>query len=194
ESFANADLDEAVGRLVGIVRTERPQVIVGYARDRVYIHPDHLRVHEISVLAFERAGDADWYPGTGEPWRPLKLYFSSGFTRARIQSMHDWFVAQGQESPFVQWIERMETEGLHDDPTTTRIDVGDYLSVGREALLAHRTQVAPDSFFFTVPLEVARDMYPWEDYTLARTLVDAPRAVGAYEADLFAGIRVPASS
>ncbi|MFI5054746.1 MAG: PIG-L family deacetylase, partial [Acidimicrobiia bacterium] len=47
ESFANADLDEAVGRLVGIVRTERPQVIVGYARDRVYIHPDHLRVHEI---------------------------------------------------------------------------------------------------------------------------------------------------
>jgi mycothiol S-conjugate amidase len=194
DSFANADLDEAVGRLVAIVRTERPQVIVGYARDRVYVHPDHLRVHEISVLAFERAGDPDWYPDAGEPWRPLKLYFSSGFTRARIQSLHEWFVAQGEESPFSAWMERMESVAPEEDPTTTRIDVGDYLSVGREALLAHRTQVAPDSFFFTVPLEVAREMYPWEDYTLARSLVDTRPNEGEYETDLFAGVRVPASS
>jgi mycothiol S-conjugate amidase len=194
DSFANADLDDAVGRLVEIVRAERPQVIVGYARDRFYVHPDHLRVHEISVLAFERAGDPDWYPGTGEPWRPLKLYFSSGFTRARITAMHQWFVDQGEESPFLRWIERMETDELEEDPTTTRIDVGDYLNVGREALLAHATQVAPDSFFFTVPLEVARELYPWEDYTLARTLVDTGRTDGEYEADLFAGIRIPASS
>jgi mycothiol S-conjugate amidase len=205
DSFANASLDEAVGRLVAIVRAERPQVIVGYARDRVYVHPDHLRVHEISVLAFERAGDPDWYPGTGEPWRPLKLYFSSGFTRARIQSIHDYFLAQGEESPFTEWIERMEAaaaEAESDpeaapeaDATTTRVDIGDYIGVGREALLAHRTQVAPDSFFFKLPLDVARDVYPWEDYTLARTLVETPpRAEGEYEDDLFAGLRVPASS
>ena len=31
DNFANADLDEATGRLVEIVRAERPQVIVGYA-------------------------------------------------------------------------------------------------------------------------------------------------------------------
>jgi mycothiol S-conjugate amidase len=193
DTFANANLDDAVGRLVAIVREERPQVIVGYARDRVYVHPDHLRVHEISVLAFERAGDPAWYLDAGEPWTPAKLYFSSGFTRARIQSMHDWFVARGEESPFTQWIERMETEAPEEDPTTTRIDVADYLVVGREALLAHATQVAPDSFFFRVPLEVAREMYPWEDYTLAQSRVDAPRD-GEYESDLFAGIRVPASS
>jgi mycothiol S-conjugate amidase len=195
DTFANANLDDAAGRLVAIVREERPQVIVGYARDRVYVHPDHLRVHEISVLAFERAGDPAWYPGMGEPWQPSKLYFSSGFTRARIRTMHDWFVAHGEESPFTQWIDRMETEAPEEDPTTTRIDVHDYLSVGREALLAHRSQVAPDSFFFKVPLEVAREMYPWEDYTLARSNVEVPRdGDGDYESDLFAGIRVPASS
>jgi mycothiol S-conjugate amidase len=197
DTFANANLDDAVGRLVAIVREERPQVIVGYARDRVYVHPDHLRVHEISVLAFERAGDPEWYPESGEAWTPSKLYFSSGFTRARIHSMHDWFVARGEESPFTQWIERMETEAPEEDPTTTRIDISEYVSVGREALMAHRTQVAPDSFFFKVPVEVARDMYPWEDYTLARSNVDAPRrGVGSdeYESDLFAGIRIPASS
>ncbi len=142
DNFANADLDEAVGRLVAIVRAERPQVLVGYARDRVYAHPDHVRVHEITVLAFERAGDPDWYPDAGAPWQPLKLYYTSGFTKERIQSMHDWFVEQGEESPFTKWMERIESEAREDtaaDPdagavTTTRIDVRDYLEVGRAAL------------------------------------------------------------
>ena len=45
DNFANAPLDEAVGRLVAIIRDERPQVIVTYADDReFYPHPDHIRV------------------------------------------------------------------------------------------------------------------------------------------------------
>jgi mycothiol S-conjugate amidase len=198
DNFANADLDEAVGRLVAIVRAEQPQVLVGYGRDRVYAHPDHVRVHEITVLAFERAGDPDWYPDLGARWQPLKLYYTSGFTKERIQSMHDWFVEEGEESPFVKWIERLEAE-LEEDTepeavTTTRIDVREFLDVGRAALLAHRTQVPPDSFFFRVPLEVAQERHPWEEYVLARTLVDPGRVDGEYETDLFAGIRVAASS
>lgn len=198
DNFANADLDEAVGRLVKIVRAEQPQVLVGYARDRVYAHPDHVRVHEITVLAFERAGDPDWYPEAGEPWQPVKLYYTSGFTKERIQSMHDWFVEQGEESPFVKWMERIDAEleedAEPDSVTTTRIDVRDFLDVGRAALLAHRTQVPPDSFFFRVPLEVAQERHPWEEYVLARALVDPGLVDGEYETDLFAGIRVAASS
>ncbi len=57
-SFAQAPLDEAVGRLVAVIRRERPQVIVTYGDDQQgYPHPDHLRVHEISVVAFDAAGD-----------------------------------------------------------------------------------------------------------------------------------------
>jgi mycothiol S-conjugate amidase len=198
DNFANADLDDAVGRLVEIVRAERPQVLVGYARDRVYAHPDHVRVHEITVLAFERAGDPDWYPELGAPWQPLKLYYTSGFTKERIQSLHDWFVAQGEESPFVKWMERMDAELEEDaDPaavTTTRIDVRDFLGVGYDALRAHRTQIPSDSFFFRVPLEVQQERHPWEEYILARTLVDPGTAEGEYETDLFAGLRVAASS
>ena len=45
ESFAQAPLDEAIGRLVRIVRAERPQVIITYGDDHSgYPHPDHLRV------------------------------------------------------------------------------------------------------------------------------------------------------
>ena len=70
-----------------IVRAERPQVIVSYGDGRGggYAHPDHIRVHDISVLAFDRAGDPDWYPDAGAPWQPLKLYYSSGFSRRAHQ-------------------------------------------------------------------------------------------------------------
>ena len=62
-SFHQAPIDEATGRLVAIIRRERPQVLITYGDDqRGYPHPDHLRVHDISVLAFERAGDPDVVP------------------------------------------------------------------------------------------------------------------------------------
>jgi mycothiol S-conjugate amidase len=206
DNFANADLDEATGRLVEIVRRERPQVIVGYARDRVYAHPDHVRVHEISVLAFERAGDPEWYPELGEPWQPEKLYYSNGFTRERIRALHNWFVSRGDESPLAKWVEHMDERDAaaadagddgHDESlelvTTTRIDVRDQIGVGRAALLAHRTQIPADSFFFRVPLEVEQELHPWEEYVLARSLVDPGVGEGEYETDLFAGLRVVAS-
>jgi mycothiol S-conjugate amidase len=206
DNFANADLDEATGRLVEIVRRERPQVMVGYARDRVYAHPDHVRVHEITVLAFERSGDPEWYPEHGEPWQPLKLYYSNGFTRERIRALHEWFLSRGDESPLAKWVEHMDARdaevshsgGDADDSleqvTTTRVDVRDQIEVGRAALLAHRTQIPPDSFFFRVPLEVEQELHPWEEYVLARTLVDPGVPEGEYETDLFAGLRVGASS
>ena len=49
------------------IRRVRPQVMLTYGDDqRGYPHPDHLRVHDISVLAFDRAGDPDWYPELGD--------------------------------------------------------------------------------------------------------------------------------
>ena len=52
DSFHMAPLDEAVGRLVALIREERPQVILTYGDDqRGYPHPDHLKVHDISVVA-----------------------------------------------------------------------------------------------------------------------------------------------
>ena len=122
----------------------------------------------------------------------MKLYYSSGFSRSRVRAMHEWFVAHGEESPFKDWVERMPADVP--DTTTTRIDIGDHLDIGREALLAHRTQVAPTGFFFRVPLEVVREIHPWEDFELARSLVDTDVDEGEYEHDLFAGIRVTTAS
>ena len=183
DSFARADLDEAVGRLVAEVRRARPQVIVTYHEDQQgYPHPDHLRVHEISVLAFDRAGDPDAHPEAGEPWQPLKLYYTA-WSRARMVAMHEKFLELGLESPYEKrWLERPN----HDDRITTRIDIGPHARVRREALLAHATQIDPTSpFWFGLPPEVADTVHPFEDYSLARSLVDSTLP----EDDLFAGVR-----
>ena len=183
--FAKADLDEAVGRLVAIIRRTRPQVIVTYGDDQQgYPHPDHLRVHDISLPAFDKAGDPDAYPELGEPWQPLKLYYTA-WSRARMVAMHEKFLELGLESPFG---DRFLNRPSHDDRVTTKVDIEDFADARRDALLAHATQIDPNSpFWFGLPPDVARTVYPVEDYVLARSLVDAPTP----EDDLFAGVRLP---
>ncbi len=183
--FARADLDEAVGRLVAVIRETRPQVIVTYGDDQqAYPHPDHLRVHDISLPAFDRAGDPTAHPEAGPPWQPQKLYYTS-WSRARIVATHEKFLELGLDSPFDdKWFSRPS----QDDRVTTRIDVSGFMDVRRNALLAHATQIDPESpFWFGLPPEVARTIHPFDDYVLARTRV--PLAEGEIEDDLFAGCR-----
>jgi mycothiol S-conjugate amidase len=184
DNFWNAPLDEAVERLVRIIRRDRPQVVVTYGDDqRHYQHPDHLKVHDITLPAFDRAGDPEWYPTAGEPWQPLKLYYSE-WSRQRILGLHDKFVELALESPFNDWIQRIRDDGGL-DRFTTQVHIADHYEVRELALKAHATQVDPnESFWFGLPTEVARDVHPWDDYVLARSLVptDVP------EDDLFAGV------
>ncbi|MCU1454070.1 MAG: mca [Acidimicrobiales bacterium] len=181
--FARADLDEAIGRLVTIVRRVRPHVILTYGDDQEgYPHPDHLRVHDISVPAFEQSGDPDAYPGTGEPWTPSKLYYST-WSRARILAMHEKFLELGLTSPFEdRWFERPS----QDDRITTRVPVREFYGARVAALKAHATQIDPNSpFWFGLPDDVVAEAYPWEDYELAQSRVPTELP----ENDLFAGLR-----
>ncbi|MGH9080101.1 MAG: mycothiol conjugate amidase Mca [Acidimicrobiales bacterium] len=200
DCFAQAPLDEAVGRLVAIVRRARPQVMVVYGDEQSgYPHPDHLRVHEVGVAAFEAAGDPDRYPDSGRPWQPAKLYYTV-FSAARFREIHQKFEELGLESPFDEgW--RKRWEDVPPDPITTSVDISDFADVRREALLAHATQVDPDSrFWFGLPPEVMRSIHPVDDYRLAAVagpggLDYLPPASEArtprsdIESDLFAGLR-----
>jgi mycothiol S-conjugate amidase len=187
DNFANAPLDEAVGRRVEVIRRERPQVLVTYGDERVfYEHPDHFRVHEISGPAFDAAGDPERYPEAGDPWQPAKLYYS-GFSFRRIRALHEVYEQLGEESPYAERMARWPTD-VEITPPTTVVDVGDFLAARRAALLAHRTQIDPESHWMRVPDDLLRTTFPWEEYVLARSLV----ATGTEpETDLFAGVRAP---
>jgi mycothiol S-conjugate amidase len=183
DNFANAPEDEAVGRLVEIIRHHRPQVIITYNDDQAgYPHPDHLRVHDISIPAFALAGDPDAFPELGEPFTPLKMYYNV-WSRKRIMAMHEKMLELGMESPFSDdWFKRPS----QDDRITTAIDISDHYMVRKEALLAHATQVDPKSpFWFSLPDDVMKTIHPYDEYVLADTRVESTIP----ETDLFAGIR-----
>ena len=184
DNFANADFDEAVGRLARIIRQERPQVLLGYAEDReFYPHPDHIRVHEVTVAAFDAAGDPERYPDAGEPWQPLKLYYT-GFSPRRIRVLDQAFKDRGEESPYTRWFEKGFPEEW-EAAFTTYVDVAEFLEKRTQALLAHRTQVDPEGFWFRLPDDVVREVFPYEEFILARSLVET----AVPEDDLFAGLR-----
>ena len=99
ESFNKADLDEATGRLVRLIRRYRPQVLVTYNEDGGYGHPDHLQCHRVTARAFDAAGDAAQYPEAGPAWQPLKLY-ATAWSRERWLALRAAMRERGIEWPF----------------------------------------------------------------------------------------------
>jgi mycothiol S-conjugate amidase len=181
--FALQKLEDAAAPLVAAVREFRPHVIITYDDDGGYPHPDHIMTNKVSVEAFEAAGDPDRYLGTGDPWQPLKLYYQMGFTKERFEALHEAMTERGLGSPYADWISRWEDRPAK-WPVTTRVPCGDYFEIRDEALKAHATQVDPDSWWFVCPRELQQEIWPTEDYHLARSLVDTELP----EDDLFAGI------
>jgi len=191
-SFAVTPLEVAAKPLVEAVRDFRPHVILTYDENGGYPHPDHVMTHKVSVEAFEAAADPDRYPGTGEPWQPLKMYYFATFHQAKYAAMHEELVRRGLESPYAKIFEEREERlrkraemGLRDYEITTRVNVADYFEIRDQALLAHATQIDPNSSWFACPIDVQRAAWPTEDYHLARSLVDTELP----EDDLFTGVR-----
>ena len=189
--FALVPTEEAAAPLVRAVREFRPHVILTYDESGGYPHPDHIKTHEVSVVAFEAAADPDRYPGLGgEPWQPLKMYYHLAFHQDKYVALHQEMLRRGMDSPytkiFEEWEERMRKRaeaGWRTLEITTRVPVGDYLEIRDQALLAHATQIDPNSSWFACPVDVQRAAWPTEDYHLARSLVDTELP----EDDLFAG-------
>ncbi|MET1232522.1 MAG: PIG-L family deacetylase [Candidatus Limnocylindrales bacterium] len=200
-SFWQADLAEAVGRTVRVVREVRPDVIVGYNDFGGYGHPDHIRAAQVAKGAFERSGDPDAYPeqlAEGlQPWAPAKLYETVlGFSgreqlmeRVLERGIKAWWLPD-EDASEEQRLERaafMERMAAASGPVTTRVDVSAYLSAKRAAIEAHVTQIAGDGMFLGLTLEDWQELMPDEEFSLR-----AARGVSEVrlpETDLFAGLR-----
>ncbi len=185
-SFWRAPIEESTGRLVAAIRKYRPEVVVTYPDEQsFYPHPDHVRVHDISLLAFDKAGDADSFPEAGEPYQPLKLYYTV-WQLELIVARHQKFLEFGMESPYAEWFKEGLPSDFPDQQATTIIDVTAFYDARRAGLMAHATQIDPDSpFWFGLPESVDREIFTTDAYVLARNLVGPIEP----EDDLFAGVR-----
>ncbi|MDQ3112573.1 MAG: mycothiol conjugate amidase Mca [Actinomycetota bacterium] len=182
--FAGLDVAEAAEPLVRLVRSFRPHVMTTYDENGGYPHPDHVMCHQVSVAAFDAAGDPAAYPGAGEPWQPAKLYYLHSFHRDRIVALDAEMHRRGLESPYTERLATWEHDPEHERRVTTRVPCADYFATRDKALLAHATQVDPEGGWFTVPLDVHMLAWPTEDYELARSHVESALP----EEDLFAGV------
>ena len=184
-SFAVQDPEEVAVEIVKQIREFRPHVIITYDENGGYPHPDHLMVHAISMIAWERAGDPDFAPGAGEPWTPLKLYYSHGFILQRMKLLQERLIQRGEKSPYELMIKRWEeNEGDVFDRVTTQVVCAAYFPQRAEALTAHATQIDPAGAFLASPVEDQQDVWPTEEFELAATRVKTTLP----ETDLFAGI------
>jgi mycothiol conjugate amidase Mca len=187
DSFNMADLDQATGRLVRLVRAYRPQVLVSYNEFGGYGHPDHIACHKITVAAFDAAGDGARYPDAGTPWTPLKLYYTN-LPRRRMQQAWEQMKERGLPTPLDDPEFDIARFSVPDEQITTAVEVGDYVQRKLDALLVHRTQIAPDGRFTAIPADIRREMFNYEYFTRVATRVDVPQS-GDHEDDLFAGLR-----
>ena len=170
-SFHQAPLPDAAAKLAVFIREERPDVVVTYAEDGVYGHPDHVKAHHVTVAAL------DMLEREGVPVK--KLYFT-----AIPRSMMEAFVQQMPEEAQRAMGGNMRIAGTPDELVTTKVDVHDYVDRKREAFRAHVSQNDPNSWFATMQDQIYELAFGTEYYQLVR----GKPGTELPEPDLFAGI------
>jgi N-acetyl-1-D-myo-inositol-2-amino-2-deoxy-alpha-D-glucopyranoside deacetylase len=183
DCFWQADVDEAAGDLLTVIREVRPQVLVSYDDNGFYGHPDHIQAHRVAWRAFELADGA------------IAKFYAMAVPRSvlagAIEAMRDR--PPGSSSPGGADFSQVESVddlpfGVPDEVVTTEIDATAYLDQKLAAMRAHATQIAVDSPFFAFSDNVGQRAFGRECYTL----LAGPRGRGSgphdRESDLFAAI------
>jgi mycothiol S-conjugate amidase len=180
--FADISIEEAAKPLIKLIREFRPQVLITYDENGGYPHPDHIRCHEITMFAYEHSGRVNRFPELGFAFQPKKLYYQRSFNLKQMKAIDEAFKQLGKPNPYADWIDEKDDDSHR---VTTQIQCAEYFDKRDQALLAHATQVDPDGDWFALPTEIAKKIWPTEDYELAITRV----ATKTPETDLFAGLR-----
>ncbi|MFG1703992.1 N-acetyl-1-D-myo-inositol-2-amino-2-deoxy-alpha-D-glucopyranoside deacetylase [Nonomuraea sp. M3C6] len=194
DAFWRADLDEAAGELVKVIRRVRPQVLVTYDGNGFYGHPDHIQAHRVSRRAFELAAKPDF--GEGEPWQIAKFYHTAvarSVLRRAAEALRvadvDFITEDVDDMPF----------GSQDEDITTEIDARPWIGNKLEAMRAHATQISVADPWFALSNNIGQEVMGVEHYTLAIGVPGPPVPGPPIEAgglggphtrenDLFAGI------
>lgn len=184
QSFNKADHDEALGKIVAIVRKFKPTVLVTFDARGGYGHLDHLKIHRLATEAFAASADARRFPEAGEPWQPARLYYAT-FSVEDMGRWRDLLKRVEPESDILQL--DFSTFGSNRDEITHHVDVLEWLSVKQRSLQSHRTQMADVERWSILPKELVAQIQGTEHFILAAGVPspDSPDSPG----DLFAGLR-----
>lgn len=175
--FCNAPEDEALARLVALVETYRPDVMITYNEGEGRGHPDHVQAHRLAVEAFHLTGI------------PKKLYFIVR-RRPDQDALRDRLRAEGIEVPPQRAPERPSDPDARrraeeaQRRVTTTIDTTAVATRKRNALAAHASQL-DRSWWVGLPDHVLDQVFEKETFIRAEDRTGAATP----EDDLFAGLR-----
>jgi LmbE family N-acetylglucosaminyl deacetylase len=183
DAFINVDQDEAIGRVVKLIRELCPQVVVTHDQTGGYYHPDHIHTCEVTTAAFHAAGKAGRYPEIGpEPYQPERLYYYAFSNRwvkymiflMRLRGMDPSRAGRNQDVDFTRI-------GVNPGEITTTIDYRKFWDVKMEASAAHGSQGGGTSVSRLLPSWIQRQIFGKE--TFMRVYPPVPE--GFHESDLF---------
>src|SRR5690606_15381288 len=177
--FWRADLDQAAGYLLEVMREVRPRVLVTYDPNGFYGHPDHIQAHRVAMHAAELA--------TAEGYGPAKVYWTAVPKSVLAAGMEQ--CGQSADNPFegAGHVDELPF-GTPDAEVAARIDARASGPAKAAALRAHATQIPPDSWLHTLAGSGPDGEGAVEYYLLAvgeRGPGDGPYQ---WESDLFAGL------
>jgi mycothiol S-conjugate amidase len=141
DAFIRSDQDEAVGRLVALIRQIRPQVIITHDQTGTYFHPDHIHCCTVTTLAFHAAGDPEQYATAGPAYQPERLYY--GAISNRWIKLYVWLLRLRSQDPTRMGRNKdidMTRLGVSPRQLHAVIDYRHYWDVKKEASAAHSSQ------------------------------------------------------
>jgi LmbE family N-acetylglucosaminyl deacetylase len=196
-SFWQADVEDAAGRLVAVLREEGADVVTTYDQWGTYGHPDHIQVHRVGRRAAELAG------------LPPERVFEATVNRDRVRAQgmleadaagttgaSDAMAEPGaagaaagvSDTEPVHTMPDVESLGVPEALITHRIDVSPVIDRKRAAMRAHASQIAEEDFFLRLDDDAFRVAFGVEWYICQGR---ARPACDPFGTDLFAEVPAP---
>lgn len=148
--FWQADPDEATQRLVNILTEVDASVLTIYDNHGGYGHPDHIQVHRIGLRA---ANELE-----------LEHVYEATINRDSIKRMIEMSADQpDMDGPS---LEDVESFGTEENDMSFIVDVTDHVAAKKAAMVVHRSQIGPDSFFLQMPEEQFALAFGQESFNL----------------------------
>lgn len=184
DAFINADLTQATGKVVQLIREIRPQVVITHDEMGGYLHPDHIMCWKITTPAFYAAGDAAQYPELAlEPYQPQKLYYSA-FSNRWVKFFIFILKLRRQDPTKFGRNQDIDITKVGVDPKqiNTVIDYRPYWDVQVAASAAHASQGGGGGGPRRLPVWLLRRFFAKDTYIQAHPVM----ANGRRTTDLFA--------
>jgi len=174
----------AVARIAAEIRRIRPQVVLTFAADGAYGHPDHIAVSQLATAATMAAADAQYADGSGAlgtPHAVSKFYFLAWNQAA-------WTAYESVFKKLVFTVDGVERQAMAwpDWALTTVIDTRAWWPAVWRAVGCHESQVGMYGALRNLAPSQCEAFWGSQSFYRVFSLVNGGSRV---ESDLFEGLR-----